>query len=118
MVLLAAPRAEGDPSCSWGTHRDTVTTLSLLLEGDPAPHALHLSRLRSAECDTGSSATQGYARRFIRRTLKTMGGLPASHGRGAGMATRTTSRNTLSTSAQEGCEHRSSCLAWETISPA
>jgi hypothetical protein len=76
-VPLAAPRTEGDPSCFWGTDRDTATTLYVRLEGEADPRALAFPRLLIADCGAGKYARQGYARMFIRRMLTKMGILSA-----------------------------------------
>ena len=43
-VALAPPRADGAPTCSWGTEPETAATLYLRLAGEPEPHALPFRR--------------------------------------------------------------------------
>jgi hypothetical protein len=72
-VPLAVPRPEGAASCSWGTDRDTTTTLYLHLAGDPEPKALPFGRRMITDCGAGLYFSHGQARVHIRRLLKKMG---------------------------------------------
>jgi hypothetical protein len=72
-VPLATPRAEGDPSCSWGTSPETCRTLYVRLEGDPEPKALHFRCAVIEGCGTGLYLRQDSTVLFIRRTLRKMG---------------------------------------------
>ncbi len=76
-VPLAAPRTEGDSSCSWGQGPEAHTTLYLRLEGDPEPKALHFRRNTIAGCGSGLYSTQRNAVLVIRRMLAKMGILSA-----------------------------------------
>ena len=76
-VPLAVPRSAGAASGSWGTDRDTTTTLYLLLAGDPAPKALPFSHRLIVACGTGLYVSQSQAKLHVRRTLKKMGILSA-----------------------------------------
>jgi hypothetical protein len=76
-VALATPRAEGDPSCYWGTDLETDTTLYLRLAGDPEPKALRFNRALLRDCGAGRYASQERATMFVRRTLTKMGILAA-----------------------------------------
>jgi hypothetical protein len=76
-VTLAAPRAEDDPACYWGTGPETGATLYLRLGGDPEPKALPFRRTMIADCGSGLYFSQHNATVFIRRTLAKMGILSA-----------------------------------------
>jgi hypothetical protein len=69
-------RAEGDPTCYWGTEPETETTLYVLLASDPEPKALPFHRATIMSCGTGLYVTQSNATMLIRRALKKMGILP------------------------------------------
>ena len=69
------------PACYWGTGLETGTTLYLRLAGDREPHALRFHHALLRDCGAGRYARQDQAILLIRRTLKKMGILPASHAR-------------------------------------